>query len=208
MTLPVCTGHLLPGTTTSFLYHKVKINREVFLIALAHIFQRWGGAVGLFLLCVIQTQQQFCDHRKGVFWYLPSFRKNGSCICRCFKHLSSRRNCSRESVLYENSGNAPLSSAKVLVPILKILKWINGNPQYEGKYLHEYLKLWWCASWKKRNFNHCMLTWKNSHHGYHVVLQYGGLFSSLSVLWREVGDKEANIWQAAYANCKVEVVNE
>lgn len=159
----VCTGHLLPGTTTSFIYQKVKINREIFLIAVAYIFQRWEGSVGLFLLCVVQTQQQFSDHRKGVFWYLPSFRQNGtsaSCICKSFKHLSTRRNCSWELVLHENSGNALLSSAKVLVPLLKILKWINKSSQYEESI---YMTIWSCDGvqvGKKRKFNHCMLTWK------------------------------------------------
>lgn len=128
-------GYLLPGTTASFLYHKVKINTEIFQI-LAYIFQRWKRAVGLFLLCVFQTQQQFSDHKKGVFWYLPNFGENGtsaSCVCKSFKHLSTGRNYSWESMLHGNAGKALLSSAKVFVPVLKILKWISKNLQCGGE---------------------------------------------------------------------------
>lgn len=142
ITIPRCVfamyalGYLLPGTTASFLYHKVKINREIFQIALAYIFQRWKRAVGLFLLCVVQTQQQFSDHKKGVFWYLPNFRKNGTsagCVCKSFEHLSTRRNCSWELMLHDSAGNGLLSSAKVFVPALKILKGISKILQYEGE---------------------------------------------------------------------------
>lgn len=142
ITIPRCVFamyalvYLRPGTTSSFLYHKVKINREISQTALAYIFQRWKRAVGLFLLCVVQTRQQFSDHKKGVFWYLPNFRKNGtsaSCVCKSFKHLSTRRKCSWESMLHDNAVNALLSSVKVFVPVLKILKWISKILQYEGE---------------------------------------------------------------------------